>query len=308
MVDLEDLREIFKERFKSLKEATFDLGVYNTLTKSTHPHPAGLSQNAKLIEQLVDISNGEIRATQLQQVISEFPSCNDTTYKVSIWSMNKATSMATLLAHWRRLRYEPQRLQNCLAKATKAESKIVQKLSKLKPGLARGGGEPSQPAVTTKRKLKAEVSAVSLDSQGFPTMLKGVNTPSASSVHDSPAKPAEKATAVLPTLCPKKKRLDFQGLQQKLLEEAQDSCHQFPERHCAEAERRKKKLKATKQKNTLLQLAMQKQRQQPLQMACKKATHIRNQLANPQQVQKKALACNKAKHKALQVQVPLKRH
>ena len=159
--------------------------------------------------------------------------------------------MTTLLAHGRRLRYEPQRLQNCLAKATQAETKVVQRLSKLEPALKRSVSQdhpktsppPSQePSKTSpappaskhrQRELKPDLSDVSLDSLGFPRMLKDVETPTPS--HAQPGSEEDKQADVeAPMICPKKKRLDFDGLQQKLLAEAQDSCHKFPERHCAE--------------------------------------------------------------------------
>ena len=124
------LRKIMKERHQQMKEAIFDSGIYNHVSKTTQPHPAGLRQNKKLLESLVETSNGEIRPSQPQVAIAEYPSCNDTNYKVAFWSMSKATAMATLLAHGRRIRYEPQRLQ-----ATKVEAQIIQKLALLEPGL-----------------------------------------------------------------------------------------------------------------------------------------------------------------------------
>ena len=243
VVLLESLQAIFKVRYKEMTESAFDLGVYNNPSKSSQPVPTGLVQHASLIEQLVKISNGEIRPSQLQQCIAEYPSCNDTNYNIGTWSLQKATAVTTLLAQWRRLKYEPKRLQNCLARCTQAQSKVVLKLFQLDPGLSRAMPQDDDPQTITKRKLKAQASTTSLDSHGYPMMLKDVATPSPNKMvipthrqrgkGTPPQAQSKPKPATLP-LCPEKPRLDFNGLQQKLLEEAQGSCLDFPEQHCME--------------------------------------------------------------------------
>ena len=101
------------------------------------------------------ISNGEIRPSQLQQCIAEYPSCNDTNYNIGTWSLQKATAVTTLLAQWRRLKYEPKRLQNCLARCTQAQSKVVLKLFQLDPGLSRAMPQDGDPQTITKKETES---------------------------------------------------------------------------------------------------------------------------------------------------------
>ena len=103
--------------------------------------------------------------------------------------------------------------------------------------------QDDDPQTITKRKLKAQASTTSLDSHGYPMMLKDVATPSPNKMvipthrqrgkGTPPQAQSKPKPATLP-LCPEKPRLDFNGLQQKLLEEAQGSCLDFPEQHCME--------------------------------------------------------------------------
>ena len=256
----EELKKIFKARFEALKEKAFDLGAYNHVSKQMQANPAGLCENEKLVTALVQISNGEIRPTQLKDVAEEFPMCNDTMYKVGFWAMSKAQCLTTLLAHWRRMKFEPARRQHALAKCTQAESRAIMRLVNLQTGLPRAnseenmplgsegkpnssngpkgkkrelGKEDKSPQPGKKRQLKESSSDATLDSRGWPKMLQSASEPS------SPPDEKEKVD-----LYPKSRRMDFQSLQSKLLLEAQEASQELPQVHLDE----KKKKAGSKEK------------------------------------------------------------
>ena len=249
------LKAVFQKRFEAVKEQAFDFGVYNHVTTAMQPHPGGLAENEHLIKGLVAISNGEIKPTQLKDALENFGRCNDTQFKNSFWAMSKAQKVITLLAHWRRVKYEESRRQQCLAKATQSETRAIHRLVALEPGMSRTENtlpivekEPKQ--ASPKRKLQETHSDATLDSEGWPKMLQ---TPplqsSGSGLKQSPStrKVQKEANSPLQQdICPKGRRLDFNNLQQKLLEEAKAASDALPKKVLDEKAQKKEAAKVMK--------------------------------------------------------------
>ena len=141
------------------------------------------------------ISNGEILASQMKQSILKYASThNYSALKDDLWATQIAHRMVCVMAHHRRLRRSSEKVRQCLANATGAERQIIKELLALEPGKAckkaeksnvktadiaqenetHAGSSTDKPPKSDKKagKLRREISDVSLDSEGFPMMLK----------------------------------------------------------------------------------------------------------------------------------------
>ena len=242
------LKAVFQKRFEAMKEKAFDFGVYNHVTKTMQPHPGGLAENEHVIRGLVAISNGEIKPTQLKDALENFGTCNDTQFKNSFWAMSKAQKITTLLAHWRRVKYEENRRLQCLAKATQSETRAIHRLIALEPSMSRIEdalpiAKEKQEKESPKRKLQETHSDVTLDSEGWPKMLQTPPQPSAGSgLKQSPST----SSPLQRDICTKGRRLDFNKLQRKLLEEAQAASDALPKKVLDEKAQKKETAKVLK--------------------------------------------------------------
>ena len=186
-VDMDQLHQIFQGFVDKGGADAFHLGPYDDRKSAQACSAEGLHLNAEYIKRLVGCSTGEIPGGQLKQAIQKYaPSHNKSNFKDDLWAGQKASQFICLLSHWRRLKGNKQKLEQCLKQATGAQRSSIMELMELKPGVCKKAELPlrsssSQPLACEKatekkevqpgRKLKVEISDVSLDSSGFPLML-----------------------------------------------------------------------------------------------------------------------------------------
>ena len=168
--------------FSAHKNMLAKLGLYENLSKNQACSPKGIVQVLPLLKGLVDLEpTCEIHGSCLRQAIMEVltrePGLNTSDYKGSVWVGCRVDRITTVLFHLRRLKGSVD-LKHCAASLTSLEfvdlqsvlEKVVKKELENKnlPLAEREDAKPHQP----ERKLKKEVSDVSIDSQGFPKCLQ----------------------------------------------------------------------------------------------------------------------------------------
>ena len=203
-VNVEDLAKIWKKAIDAYGMEAFNLGVYNDLKVSQACSARGLAANAFFVREFLAISSGEILFSQMKQSLKKHAAThNVSSFKDDLWAGQIAHCLVCLMSHYRRLRREPGRLRQCFATATGVERQIIQGLLDIEPAQAckkanpkEGDCEAEQQDTVRKRpeiareadaernettacekadssrRLKRQVSEVTLDSEGFPLMLR----------------------------------------------------------------------------------------------------------------------------------------
>jgi hypothetical protein len=169
LVEVGALQQAFEELVRKMGEKVFDFGVYRSLARAQAANAHGLAANEQAIGTLSCLApDGYLQFAQLKHALQGFACYNDTPFKADIWAGCVAERLLTLLCHWRRVSREPERLKQCLSKASKEDQAAVKRLVKLYQ-------EPSSSEAPSKKTLQRErtdSSSVTLDSQGFPRMLR----------------------------------------------------------------------------------------------------------------------------------------
>ena len=164
-----------------------DFGKYEQISKSQACHPKGLVYCLPLLKGLIqleptcEIHGSSLRAGLFQLLVAE-PSINDSPWNGDIWLGIKVERLTCLLFHMRRLQASRTEVQACAAKLTGGEFLQLQEVLQLISKKNAPGLPLVERGVEITRKLKKEISDVSVDSSGFPLSLK------------SPAKPLVKGT------------------------------------------------------------------------------------------------------------------
>ena len=194
-VDMDDLTVISQSAIGKWGREAFSLGNYDSIKPSQACSARGLSGNEFFIREFMKISNGEILASQMKQSILKHASThNHSALKDDLWAAQIAHRMVCMMAHYRRLRRSSEKVRQCLANATGVERQKIKELLALEPGKAckkaeqsnvkradiaqenetHAGSSTDKPPKSDKKagKLRREISDVSLDSEGFPMMLK----------------------------------------------------------------------------------------------------------------------------------------
>ena len=172
-VDVGLLLKVFQEH----SNLVANLGTYETIGRSQSCHPKGLITVLPLIKGLLELSDtGEIHSSSLRQAMMNLlvarPSLNDTIYNGQVWCGSRCERIGVVLYHMRRLKLggemkiaaahltgaDPQKLQEVVDLIEKKPEFEEQLLP-----LAKREDEPGPP-----RKLKKEISEVSIGSKGFP--------------------------------------------------------------------------------------------------------------------------------------------
>ena len=200
-VSLEALQSVIDKAVERKGRDAFMMGEYDQKKVSTAVSAKGIHQNVEYIREFYKISSGEILAGQLKQCILKYGhSHNDSEWKDDLWAGRIASQMVCLLSHVRRLKREEAKLRQCLLQATGSERQTVLELVDLQPDYKKAVPEaaeackkalPSssvalparqsstgstsdadQQACKKARSLKPAISDVSVDSNGWPMMLK----------------------------------------------------------------------------------------------------------------------------------------
>ena len=169
LVEVGALQQAFEELVRKMGAKVFEFGVYRSLARAQAANAHGLAANEQVIATLSCLApGGHVQFAQLKHALQGFACYNDTPFKADIWAGCVAERLLTLLCHWRRVAREPERLKQCLSKASKEDQAAVKRLVKLYQ-------EPSSSEAPSKKSLQRErtdSSSVTLDSQGFPCMLR----------------------------------------------------------------------------------------------------------------------------------------
>lgn len=206
-VSSQDLQNIFDTAIEKLGASAFDLGPYNSLKSTQACSAAGLEKNAHYLKEFGKISKGEIQTGQLKEALLRYgKSHNKSEWKDDLWAGKLASQFVCLMAHCRRLGREPEKLRQCFKQATGTERQAIEELLSLKAWKKASGSSTTSKSSPLKkslakkdeenackkaRTLKEQVSDISLDSQGFPAMLKSP----AKEKEELPAREAAEATA-----------------------------------------------------------------------------------------------------------------
>ena len=177
------------------------MGIYESKSTPDQPCGKGILHLHDLIAALVEACpGGEIGSPIIRKcllsLVFDQPKLNTTIYNNGVWAGLRTERMITLMNHVRRLRREPDRLRQVMAKLNGQETqKLKALLDKIEvpPGAEPGDiaddvetetlympntcdVENPNAEPVCRRPLKAQVSDVSMDSNGFPKMLQDLAT------------------------------------------------------------------------------------------------------------------------------------
>jgi hypothetical protein len=176
-VDPDLLLKCFSEHSDLLQH----LGLYEQVSQSQAAQPKGLMHCLPLMKGLLELEpTCEIHGSSLRQgvfqALLQNPCLNDTKFNGETWVGIRVERITVLLFHMRRLAASAD-LRTCASKLTGPEFLQLQEALAMVerkgqgqmelPLAERGEGEESRET----RKLKKEVSEVSVDSKGFPKAL-----------------------------------------------------------------------------------------------------------------------------------------
>ena len=182
------------------KDMLLDLAGYEILSRNQVPDVLSFMKLEPLIKGLLEVApSAEIHPKSLSmsllRALSGDPAMNSTAFRGDVWAGLKAERITTLLNHTRRLareKHNPCWVAKLSGKAYQqfvdlldmVDLKEQQPLHKEDQGTVAGHyastvaydvsdpGSPVDKKVSPKRGLKREVSAASMDSDGFPSMLR----------------------------------------------------------------------------------------------------------------------------------------
>lgn len=167
-----------------------DLGIYETASRNTSPDPAGLVKILPLIAGLITLEPScEVHGSSLRQALATLltnkPEVNTSEYNGKVWANLRCERITTILNHMRNFKREeaqlkaavfaltPQQLQELKAVVNQIQHSDCKKQQA-------PAALPIADVVETSletaadpftRKLKAQPSACSVDSDGYPNML-----------------------------------------------------------------------------------------------------------------------------------------
>ena len=142
-------------------------GAYDHVSRNQSIDPRGLLQALPLVKSLIkaspscEIHSNPLRGALLQLVCSK-PNLNTSKWNGTVWSNLRCERIGVVLHHMRRLKNSPEEVRKAAGKLTGAE---IAELQNVVDSIVIAGEEP-------KRKLKKEISEVSLGSDGYPTEFK----------------------------------------------------------------------------------------------------------------------------------------
>ena len=172
-----------------------DMGPYETLSRTSGCNPQGLIDNIGLLKSLVKLEpSGEIHPQPLKaallRLLTAEPTLTNSKFNGTVWINLRQERITCLLTHLRKLARDPDGLQFCAVRLNGSDFsqlKAVLNMLELRDepnptqlATAAAGSDEEPKTVIyddfqvppPKRTLKKEVSAVSVDSDGFPNMAK----------------------------------------------------------------------------------------------------------------------------------------
>ena len=156
--------------------------TYESISSQGAIDPKGIMHAIDFIDDLLEVAPAcEVHCQPLRsaflRVLTAKPHLNQTTHSGSIWVHQRSERVSVLLSHFRRLARQGTN-SKCASSLTALEmAKLNNTLKKVElrdgeealPAPLENGDESPQPS---KKKLKKEISDVSMDSKGYPSLLK----------------------------------------------------------------------------------------------------------------------------------------
>lgn len=187
--DKEGLKKAMKEYVRSRGcEKAFQLGPYEKLSRNKACNGAGIVQLATLLGVILDhCPHAEMHISYAKDLLlwlqSDFTSLSGS-MSPGLWASWMTERLLTILCHLRRIHSSAIRLSECCSRLTQDQKAILQELlSKIKkPGAGRQNASPpgpskSAPISPKKRRLREQLSEVTVDSDGFPMLLQAAALP-----------------------------------------------------------------------------------------------------------------------------------
>ena len=182
---------------KANMDLVVDLGCYETLSRTSACSPQGIVNNLALLRSFLKLEpSGEIHTQPLKaallRLLTDDPSLNKSRFNGTVWINLRQERITCLLYHFRKLARDPDGLRLCAVRLTGSdycEMKSLLSMLELRdvPAPTRLFEDPAGSEVGSvngtvayadfeelpqTRTLKKEISAASVDSDGFPMMLQ----------------------------------------------------------------------------------------------------------------------------------------
>lgn len=169
------------------KDIVQNMGPYEKISKSQGCHPKGLMLVLPLMRCLIELQpTAEIHTSSLRKAIFGLlfndATLNDTKWSGTVWTNLKVERIGVILYHMRRL--QGSDMKTCAAKLTGGEflqlQDVVELISKKDghlPLLDKSEGPLLDKSGGSRKRLKKEMSDISLDSRGFPKCLATPDKP-----------------------------------------------------------------------------------------------------------------------------------
>ena len=182
-------------KLKEQQHLIADVGPYESLSKNQGCNPKGivkmlpLTKGFESLQPTCELHNISLR-TALFQLLLENPRVNQTKFNGTVFINLRIERITALLCHFRRLK-SAEDLRCCASQLTSPELlelqevlDMVDKKEAPQPCLAlvpldQSENQQQEEAASSSRKLKGNLSEVSLDSKGFPNMFKEPSNSSA---------------------------------------------------------------------------------------------------------------------------------
>jgi len=163
-VNLISLAKAFESHVERSSSPAFDFGLYESIGRNCAVDPSGVKQNESLLLAILRVVPWcQVNPTILRNCISRHPRQNHSTLKTELWAGGRAEKITTMLKHLRRIKQDQERWRQAIQKATPAEADCLRRLM---AHIDTDGYESEPERVLTEH--------VSLDSDGFPAMLKDI--------------------------------------------------------------------------------------------------------------------------------------
>ena len=199
----EELTKVFDHIVTKHAAKAFDFGDYNSLQVAQAASAKGLVECQHWLRGLLPVCDGTPKGNPLKMQILRFTHYNGTDMKHQLWASSLSSKILTIVNHWRRLKSNPERRRQALQKAGPKDAQTLLELLQLEPGHGEAWNNANEACKKVKKELEEPTreprggedeacdkatdmevdkswvqdgddasSEVSMDSKGYPMMLK----------------------------------------------------------------------------------------------------------------------------------------
>ena len=175
---------ILKRELDKHKLLIQNLGAYESVSRNQAANPKGLIGVIDLVAGLLvlepscEVHQASLRSA-LMAMYTEDPNINNTRYNGAVWVGMRIERINVILYHFRRLRNADD-MRVCASRLTSPEllrlQKVVEDIDKKEPPATLDKRDDGSTESAPSKRLKKEVSEVSMDSEGYPRCFKTPQT------------------------------------------------------------------------------------------------------------------------------------